>query len=281
MQKTLSILLLVITLAITTFGQRLSTVTIPKEELNKIIATYRAETPESFVSGWMRKLPSPATRDASVHPELITSLPSEITKLRVDDKQLEETITQVLGPVLSQYDRGRSYRIVVIRHPTPSILFDSMATLVITTAMLDRVNSDDALLGAVGHEIAHELNAMRLRELRRQFQTVLMSSESTMALNTVLIKLAEVELDCDAFAAMTLAAIGRNPAEFVNLLQSIAKEFHDELALDHPSVEIRAKVITRIVPQESLQVTPQVTKQLIAMKSLLARITTTSTRKKN
>jgi hypothetical protein len=46
-------------------------------------------------------------------------------------------------------------------------------------------------------------------------------------------------------------------------------------------VEIRAKVITRIVPQESLQVTPQVTKQLIAMKSLLARITTTSTRKKN
>jgi hypothetical protein len=281
MSKTLAILALILVSAITTFSQRLSTVTIPKEDLNKIIAAYRAETPTSFVEGWMRKLPAPATRDASVHPELITSLPSELTKLRVDDKQLEETITQVLGPVLSQYDRGRSYRIVVIRHPTPSILFDSMATLVITTAMLDRVDSDDALLGAVGHEIAHELNAKRLRELRRQFQTVLTSSDSTMALNTVLIKLAELEFDCDAFAAMTLAAIGRNPAEFANLLQSIAKEFHDELALDHPSVEIRAKVITSIVPQESLQVKPQVTKQLIAMKSLLARITTTSTRKKN
>jgi hypothetical protein len=272
MAKTLWILVLIITSTFTALGQRLSTVTIPKDDLNKVIATYRSAPPESFVHDWMRKLPPAATSDASAHPEIIRNLPSEIAKLRVDDKELEEAITQVLGPILAQYDRGRSYQIIVVKHPTPSILFDSIATLVITTGLLDRINSDDAFLGAVGHEIAHELNAKRLRDLRQQYQTVLASSDSTVALNSVLIRLAEVELDCDAFAAITLAVIGRNPAEFASLLQNIAKEFHEELALVHPSVQIRASLITSIVPQESLQVKPQVTKQLAAMKSLVARI---------
>lgn len=274
MKKTLSILFLIIASSITTFGQRLSTVSIPKDELNKIIATYRSATPEFFVRDWMRKLPPPATRNASAHLELIRTLPSEIAKLRIADQELEETITQVLGPVLSQYDRGRSYRIIVVRHSVPSILFDSMATLVITTGMLEQVQSDDELLGAVGHEIAHELNAKRLRELRQQYQTVSASSDSTLALNATLIKLAELEIECDAFAAMTMAAIGRNPAEFANLLRNIAKAFPDQLASDHPSVQIRVKVITSIVPQDSLQVKPQVTKNFLAMKSLAARIAT-------
>ncbi len=78
---------------------------------------------------------------------------------------------------------------------------------------------------------------------------------------------------------MTMAAIGRNPAEFANLLQNIAKAFPDQLAADHPAVQIRVKVITSIVPQVSLQVKPQVTKNFLAMKSLAARIAKISPKK--
>jgi hypothetical protein len=278
--KILFVITLLMTSVASAFSQRL-TASVPKDDLKTIIAQYKSATPETLVHQWMRTMPPPATANASFHPEIIRNLPPEVAKLRIDNKELEETVSQVLGPVLSQYNRGRAYRIVIIGHATPSILFDLVATLVITTGMLNRVESDDALLGAVAHEIAHELNAASLRDLRKRYQVLAASSPTDVLLQQTLIQLAEVELDCDAFAAMTLAVIGRNPKEFANLLLGINKDFHEQLATDHPPAQIRATLITSIVPDAALKVKPQATKYFLAMKSLAAQLPPSAQKKIN
>jgi Zn-dependent protease with chaperone function len=156
---------------------------------------------------------------------------------------------------------------------------DSVATLVISTGLLQRAPTDDALLGAVAHEIAHEFYARRLRELKQQY-LLLSASGDAIPMQRTRVEVAELELDCDAFAAMTLAVIGRNPKEFSNLLIAISKDFNEQVAPDHPSADLRAKFITGIVRQETLAVTPQVTKQLLAMKSLALQASTAYSKNK-
>jgi hypothetical protein len=280
MSKTLSSFILVLVLSLSIGAQNVATTSIPKDDMKKIIAQYRSRSTESFVNDWMRRMPPPATTNAAAHKEIVEKLPAQIAKLRIADRDLEEAITQVLAPVLSQYGRSRSYQVVVINYSVPTIMTDSIATLVISTGLLQRAPSDDALLGAVGHEIAHEFYARRLRELKQQY-TLLATSENGPATETTRIEIAKIELDCDAFAAMTLAVIGRNPNEFSSLLTGISKDFKEQLAPDHPSADLRAQFITSIVPEETLQVKPQVTKQLLAMKSLAPHASTTYSRNKN
>lgn len=280
MTKTLcSFLLIILVLSLSVTGQNLSTTPITKSELNKLIAQYRGQSPESFVQDWMRRMPAPATTNASAHKEILETLPPEIARLRIADHDLEEAVTQVLGPVLSQYNRGRSYQIVVINHPVPTMMSDSIATLVISTGLLQRATSHDALLGAAAHEIAHEFYNRDLRNLKQRY-LLLSHSDNAALIETTRIQIARLELDCDAFAAMTLAVIGRNPKEFSNLLVGISKDFHEQLAPDHPSAELRAQFITSIVPQETLKVKPQATKQLLAMKSLATHAATACGRTK-
>ena len=281
MMKLLSTTCLIIALVATAFAQQLSKTEIPREDFQKIVAEYHSASPESFVHTWMRTLPAPATANASLHPEIIKNLPAPIAKLRVNDNELEEEIAQVLGPVLSQYNRGRSYQIIIIQYPTPAIIFDSVATLVISTGMLFHAESDDALLGAVAHEIAHELYAKRLRDLRQKYQLLSRDPDNGGLLHATLVSLAEVELQCDAFAAVTLSVIGRNPKEFAKLLLDLSSDFHEDIATDHPSAEIRAKLISAIVPQAALAVEPQRTKHLVITKMLAARVISTSAARRN
>lgn len=280
MSKSLYTFVLLLVVSLTIAAQNVSTTTIPKDDQKKIIAQYHAQSAESFVHDWMRQMPAPATTNAAAHPEILASLPSEIAKLRIADQELEEAVAQVLGPVLSQYGRGRSYQIVVINYDAPTIMSDSVTTLVISTGFLQRAPSDDALLGAVAHEIAHEFYARRLRDLKQQYRLLSAASENGAAMEATRVQIAKLELDCDAFAAMTLAVIGRNPKEFSDLLVGISKDFHEQIAPDHPSTALRAQFITSIVPEETLQVKPQVTPRLVAMKTLAVRAALAFNKKK-
>jgi hypothetical protein len=62
-------------------------------------------------------------------------------------------------------------------------------------------------------------------------------------------------------------------------LLGISKDFHEQLATDHPSAQIRATLISSIVPDEALKVKPQETKYFLAMKSLAAQLTASAQKK--
>jgi hypothetical protein len=271
MKKSLSVVLLLACFCLSTFSQSISLTTIPKDEVNKLISHYQQSSPSAFIQSWIRGIPAPTVTNVAFRRQILANLPPQLLKLRVENKELEEAVAQVLGPVLALYNRARVYEIIIVQHPTPMVMSDSGVALIITTGMLERTSSDDLLLGIVAHEIGHEYYARRSHDLKQKYRMLSATPDSDMLLKDVLIKLSEVELDCDAFSAMTLAVIGRNPAPFANHLISIGKEYKEQLTPDHPSAELRARIITSIVPKSVLDVQPQVTKQLLVMKSLLAR----------
>jgi hypothetical protein len=271
MKQSLSVVLLLACFCLSTFSQSVSSTTVPKDEVNKCIRHYQQSSPDSFVQTWMREMPAPIVKNVAFRKRILDGLPPELLRLRVKNKELEEAVAQVLGPVLALYNRARVYEIIIVRHPTPMVMSDSGVALIITTGMLERTSSDDLLLGIVAHEIGHEYNAQRSHDLKQQYRMLSDTPGSGILLNDTLVKLAHVELDCDAFSAMTLAVIGRNPAPFANHLISIGKEYKEQLTPDHPSAELRARIITSIVPKSVLDVQPQVTKQLLVMNALLAQ----------
>ncbi len=273
MKKSLCIALLIISCSFSICGQTLSSAEIPKDEINKLVRTYRQSTPHAFIQQWIREMPPPIIKNVAFRKQILTSLPPGILKLRVQNRDLENAVAQVLGPVLALYNRSGIYEIIIVNHPSPLVMSDSGVALVITTGMLQRTTSDDMLLGIVAHEIGHEYYTQRTHDLRQQYQLLLANTDSGFLLKQVLVKLAEIELQCDAFSAITLAAIGRNPTYFGEHLIAISNEFKGRLSADdHPPAKLRASFITSIVPKEVLQIQPQNTKQLQSVKLLLALV---------
>lgn len=244
---------------------------VPKTEVDKLISEYKKSEPETLVHAWMRQMPAPNIKNVAFRKEILDNLPSQVTKLRINDKNLEEAVTQVLGPVLALYNRSRVYEIIVVRHPVPMAMSDSGVALVITTGLLQRISSDDELLGIVAHELGHEYYTKRSYVLRQKQKSLSAIADSTVPMNQVLAELSRVELDCDAFSAMTLATIGRNPAEFAKHLLAVERDYDHQTQGGHPDAHVRAKLITGIVSDKVLSIRPQKTQQLRAMKTLLTQ----------
>jgi predicted Zn-dependent protease len=149
---------------------------------------------------------------------------------------------------------------------------DSGVALVLSTGLLQRASSDDELLGIVAHELGHEYYTRRSYDLRQRYNTLSTLPDATVPINQVLAELSRVELDCDAFSAMTLATIGRNPTEFAKHLLSVDKEYNHQVQSDHPAAQVRARLITGIIPDKVLSIQPQTTRQLQNMKALVAQL---------
>ena len=230
MKKSLSILLLLACFSLSTFSQSLSSTTIPKDQVNKRIRHYQQSSPDSFVQTWVREMPAPTMRNVAFRKRILDSLPPDLLRLRVNNKELEEAVAQVLGPVMALYNRLRVYEIIIVRHPTPLVMSDSGVALVITTGMLERTSSDDLLLGIVAHEIGHEYNAQRSHDLKQQLRILANTPDTEMAQRQILIGLAQIELDCDAFSSHDP---GNHRAATLPRLQnhllSTSKEYKEQL----------------------------------------------------
>ena len=116
-----------------------------------------------------------------------------------------------------------------------------------TTGTLVRAVSDDELLGLAAHEIGHELLASRsvmFRNLHEQAFSVPGISLQTFVLRQ---ELAKLELECDAVAALTLAALDKDTHEYIRSIQRVAKDYPDISIGNHPVEKQRARVITEVV----------------------------------
>jgi len=143
-----------------------------------------------------------------------------------------ERLKAALQPVLAYHQRDGKVTIFVVRSEQPKAYVALRAALIITTKLM-LITSDAELRGIIAHELAHEY---RWEEHDRAFREKDKSS------------LWEIELFCDAVAAITLKAIGDDPVCYAQALERMTYvgittgSVTRKETKTHPSLDARLKL---------------------------------------
>jgi hypothetical protein len=143
-----------------------------------------------------------------------------------------ERFKAALQPVLAYHKRDGKLTILVVRSEKPRAYVAVRAALIITTKLM-LIASEAELRGIIAHELAHEY---LWEERDRAFKEKDQSS------------LREIELFCDAVAAITLKAIGDDPVSYARALQRMTYigittgNVTRHETKTHPSLDARMKL---------------------------------------
>jgi len=153
-------------------------------------------------------------------------------ELTVISGESVERLKAALKPVLAYHERDGKLPIYVLRSEQPKAFVACRAALIITTKLMF-ITSEAEMRGIVAHELAHEY---LWEERDRAFKE---RDESS---------LREIELFCDAVAAITLKEIGDDPACYARALKRMtyigaaAGNATRSETKTHPSLDARLKL---------------------------------------
>jgi hypothetical protein len=249
--------------------QREAGVLVSADEVKAVIMRYKVDNAVAPVTTYIQQMPAPV-RNEEFRRLVHASLPGEFISHQVDDPRLTLATRRAFAPVLDLYSRTNVYDIVLLNYSVPLIMSDSGVLLCLTTGLLRWVQTEDELLGYVAHEVGHEWLVRKTVELKNQYESYLARGADRQA-KIVMEKLALIELEADSFASQTLAYLEKTPVEYVRSLQRSAIEYGDIPIGYHPSASQRAQVITSLVPQRILNLTPRKTCEFVALKEALAK----------
>ena len=138
----------------------------------------------------------------------------------VSDRAILDNFQALIAPVLRFYSLlPQQYRFLLVANEVP-FSFSEGHVVIITTGLIKRVKSVDALLGVVAHEVGHGLFLEESQELERSLE--LAQSDSNLArAQTLARKLVLIEYKCDLVAAVVLSALGLNPQRYAELLEDL------------------------------------------------------------
>jgi hypothetical protein len=247
-----------------------SGVLVPADEVKAMIMRYKVDNAAALVTTYIQQMPAPV-RDQEFRRQVYASLPAEFMRHLLVDSGLTLATRRAFAPVLDLYNRTHIYDIVLLDCSVPMIMSDSGVLLCVTTGLLRWVQTEDELLGYVAHEVGHEWLARRTVELKNQYESYLARGADRQA-KIVMEKLALIELEADSFASLTLAYLEKTPVEYLRSLHRSAIEYPDIPIGYHPRHCQRAQVITSLVSQRILNLTPGKTGEFIALKEALAKI---------
>jgi hypothetical protein len=151
--------------------------------------------------------------------------------------------------------------------------------LVISTGMIERAQSDDELLGYVAHEIGHEFFVKYSVAVNYLQRMILTGGNEQVLVYRVAELLAIIELQCDAFAALTLASLRHSPLEFVKSIEQDSLEFPDRRASARPAEQDRRKVVEDVLPASALNVLPRQSEAFHHLKQMVLRYEAVKTRR--
>ncbi len=247
----------------------LKSISIPDQDLLLLISHFRSADPARSVASFRRRMPQPVT-DPSFRSAIHSHLPPDFTKLIIDNPELIEAVRLVLKPVLDLYARTQVYDLLLIDTRTPLMMADSGVVLMISTGLIERADSDDVLLGYAAHEVGHEFLVQYSVAVNHLQRMIVAGGQESLLVGRVEELLAIIELECDAFAALTLASIGHNAMEFIKSMERESREYGDCKADAHPVEEQRRRVVEGVVGGERLKVGARRTEGFVRLKQMLA-----------
>lgn len=172
--------------------------------------------------------------------------------------------------MLRLYGREDCFKLLIIDHPAPVAMNDSAVLLMFSTGMLERATSDDELLGHTAHEVGHDLFWRRTAQARQALE--LHRAESAGAAMTerqAYDELLKIELECDAFGAVTLAAMGRSPLAAARSHEAFARDYPNYARPDLPPAALRVKVMEDVIPASAAHAAPRTSEAFTKLKALL------------
>lgn len=238
--------------ASTTTAQMPNRNVLSEGDISETIASYRTKDSSETISEFQKRMPEPIA-DEAFKQRIIGNLPNYVGTLRIDDVSLHNNIVDLVTPILTVYGREKVYEIIVIDHDTPMVMSDSGVVLVITTGTFVEVKSPDELLGFIAHEIGHEYFGVYSVYLKILMQKVNERDREPVLVQGLTKLLAAIELQCDAFAAITLDFAGYDPTAFVDALERFALKFKDHPMAWHPPESIRRQVVNGVITKRSPQ----------------------------
>ncbi|HEV7642526.1 MAG TPA: M48 family metalloprotease [Pyrinomonadaceae bacterium] len=220
---------------------------LDEKDISETIDSFRTAKASKSVETFKRDMPKPVL-DSKVRQGIIDNLPPYVAKLKIENDSLTKKVKQLMDPILSLFGREKVYDLIIVHHPTPLMMSDTGVVVVITTGMLSEVINDDELVGLIAHEVGHEYFAQYSIYTRYLLQKVSDSGNETALKRNLTKILMLLELQCDAFAAITSFYLGYDSLAFVDCLERIAKKFPNHSIDFHPSEGIRRKIVEGIFP---------------------------------
>lgn len=244
----------------------------PKAVAESVIAEYRSDDPGASVRVWQTLMTrtSGNPRFAEFQRERLEEWrKTEFAPHLLDDPRVTALVFEIIRPALTLYRRQDCFKLLVVDHKVPVAMNDSGVLLMVTTGLVERATSDDEILGVVAHELDHDIHWRRTARARAALELREHGAGTELMARQAREELVKIELECDAFSAVTLAAMGRNPEVFGRYLLASAHDYPDLVAENMPPVEDRARVIERVVPAAALATPPLQSEALKKLKALL------------
>jgi Zn-dependent protease with chaperone function len=171
-------------------------------------------------------------------PVLINAIVKRQNETVISGERVER-LKAALQPVLAYHERDGKLPIFVVRSEQPKARFAERAAIIITTRLM-LITNEAELRGIVAHELAHEyLWDERARAFEEKDESLLR----------------EIELFCDAVAAITLKEIGDDPACYARALERMtyigitAGNVTRSETKTHPSLDARVKLNKWLCPR--------------------------------
>lgn len=231
----------------------------PATAADAVIAEYRSDDPAASVRVWQTQMTrtSGNPRFAEFQKERLEEWrKTEFAPHLLDDPRVTALVFEIIRPALVLYRRQDCFKLLVVEHPVPVAMNDSGVLLMVTTGLVERASSDDEILGVVAHELDHDIHWRRTARARQTLELREHGAGTELMARQAREELAKIELECDAFSSVTLAAMGRNPGLFGRYLLASAHDYPDLVAENMPPVEDRARVIERVAPAAALTTPP-------------------------
>jgi Zn-dependent protease with chaperone function len=130
--------------------------------------------------------------------EILATLPPQVRQRRITSQEILSRIERMLQPVLAYHGREGKLEIVLIHDTTPFASLFGRVAILISTRLL-AITNESELCGIVAHELGHEYRWWEAVEARRKRDYS---------------QLREIELFCDAVAALTLREMGAEPLAY-------------------------------------------------------------------
>jgi hypothetical protein len=119
--------------------------------------------------------------------------------------------------------------------------------------LLTEVKSVDEFLGLIAHEVGHEYFSQYSIYSRFLLKKVAERDKETALTRHLGEVLGIVELQCDAFASLTVAFLGYDPMAFIECLERIAKNFSTNAIDFHPAENVRRKNAAAIITASEIK----------------------------
>jgi hypothetical protein len=200
---------------------------------------------EKIVKKDIRSIFSNVTPDCAIE-KAVKALPRSVKSFEVNDILIQNRINFIFQQIKKQTGT-HDYKFIIFSNPVPVIFSDSNCIIAISTGFLNLAKDDDALFGAITHEISHGIYSIDSVVEKGIYNEAIQRNDQKAA-SEALNSLAQIEIKCDLLAAFVMLKCKKNTDAYIQLL-NVIPDLENSVNF-HPDNKIRAFSINLMKGQE-------------------------------